>query len=130
MVYSRSTFGGRSDQGPLPGDLAPVFHQRVVRSGGDTQPGDLPVPSAVQASLAKSECHPGVLPQKISPSSSRPTQIGDRYSFLLSGKRTVPGMACGGQGNLRGKDAVAIRMSHETIIELTFDFGNSAAFLQ
>jgi hypothetical protein len=39
-------------------------------------------------------------------------------------------MACGGQGNLRGKDAVAIRMSHETIIELTFDFENSAAFLQ
>jgi hypothetical protein len=50
------------DGGTLPPDGDPALDERLVRSGGDAQIGDLPVPGGILASFAEAERGAGVAP--------------------------------------------------------------------
>jgi hypothetical protein len=88
------------DGGTLPPDGDPALDERLVRSGGDAQLGDLPVPGGILAAFAEAERRAGAFGQQIGPPRRCLFQFGDRRGFLVGGE-PGPGVAGGGPGDLR-----------------------------
>jgi hypothetical protein len=108
---------------PVTAHQDPIGDLLLVRSGRDTQAGDLAVPGRVGLGLTEPERGSGAFGEQVCPAACELAQLRHGPDFLLCRQWRPSGMPPDCHYDLCVKDAVAIGLPHVTNIEQVFEDG-------